>query len=85
MEAPMSDLLSSELKTYEQNFESLVGTNEGKYVVIHGSRVLGSFDSQLDAITWGYRELGNVPFLVKQVLKVDAPLSFVSNLLEVWQ
>ncbi len=79
----MAELLSSELKTYEKNFDSLVGTNEGKFVVIHGNRVLGSFDSQLDAITWGYRELGNVPFLVKQVLKVEAPLSFVSNLLEV--
>jgi len=77
----MSDPLSNELKTYEKNFESLVGTHEGKFVVIHGEHVLAVFDSQPDAIAWGYRELGNVPFLVKQVVRVEAPLSFVSNLL----
>ncbi|OGC05351.1 hypothetical protein A2V82_15120 [candidate division KSB1 bacterium RBG_16_48_16] len=79
----MAELLTRELKTYEDNFESLVGIYEGKFVVIHGDRVLGSFDSQSDAITWGYREIGNVPFLVKQVNKIEAPLSFVSNLLGV--
>lgn len=79
----MSELLAKELKTYEENFNSLVGTNEGKFVVVHDNRVLGVFDSQFDAITWGYRQLGNIPFLVKQVVKVESPLSFVSNLLGV--
>jgi hypothetical protein len=79
----MPELLATELKTYEENFESLVGAHEGKFVVVHGKRVLGTFDSQFDAITSGYQELGNVPFLVKQVSKVEAPLSFVSNLLGV--
>jgi hypothetical protein len=79
----MLDLLAIELKTYEENFESLVGAQEGKFVVVHGKRVLGAFDSQFDAITSGYQELGNVPFLVKQVSKVEAPLRFVSNLLGV--
>lgn len=79
----MAEVLAKELKTYEDNFESLVGAHEGKFVIIQGDRVLSAFDSQFDAITWGYRELGNIPFLVKQVFKVEAPLSFVSNLLEV--
>jgi hypothetical protein len=79
----MTETLSTELKTYEANFEALLGAHEGKFVVIHGDRILGTFDNQMDAITWGYRELGNVPFLVKQVVKVDVPLSFVSNLLGV--
>jgi hypothetical protein len=77
----MAEVLSKELKTYEANLESLLGAHEGKFILIHGDRVLGTFDGQMDAITRGYRELGNVPFLVKQVVKVDAPLSFVSNLL----
>jgi hypothetical protein len=79
----MTEVLSKELKTYEANLENLLGSHEGKFVLIHGEKVLSTFDSQMDAITWGYRELGNVPFLVKQVLKVDVPLSFVSNLLGV--
>jgi hypothetical protein len=79
----MVKVLSKELKTYEANLENLLGSHEGKFVLIYGDKVLGTFDSQMDAITWGYRELGNVPFLVKQVVKVDVPLSFVSNLLGV--
>jgi len=80
---PLSDLLVTEVKTYDANFESLLGSREGKFVVIHGDKVLEAFDSQFDAITWAYRELGNVPFLVKQVLKLDVPMSFVSNLMGV--
>lgn len=79
----MSDLLSTELKTYEANLDSLLAAHEGKFVLIHGDKILGEYDSQLDAVTAGYRELGNVPFLVKQVVKVDVPMSFVSNLMGV--
>lgn len=79
----MTAVLSKELKTYEASLESLLSSHEGKFVLIHDEKILGTFDSQMDAITWGYRELGNVPFLVKQVVKVDVPLSFVSNLLGV--
>ena len=75
--------LSVEVKTYERNLDALAGASEGKFVVIHDDRILGTFDSQFDAITWGYQELGNIPFLVRQVVKVEAPLSFVSNLLGV--
>lgn len=79
----MANTLSTELKTYEANFEALLGAHDGKFVLIHRDQILGAFDSQMDAITRGYRELGNVPFFVKQVVKVDVPLSFVSNLLAV--
>jgi len=79
----MSTLLEQELKTFSANLESLLGANEGRFVVIHDARIIGTFDSQMDAVTAGYRELGNVPFLVKQVIKVEAPLNFVSNLLGV--
>jgi hypothetical protein len=77
----MADKLSRELKAYEANFGKLLATHEGKYVLLHGDDVLGFFDSQMDAINWGYKELGNVPFLVKNISKLDIPLSFVSNLL----
>jgi hypothetical protein len=79
----MTELLATELKTYTEKLETLLSTHEGKFVIIRGDQVLGTFFSQLDAIAGGYRELGNVPFLVKQVVKVEAPLNFVSNLLGV--
>lgn len=37
----------------------------------------------MDAISWEYRELGKVPFLIKHAVKVEAPLNFVSNLLAI--
>jgi len=79
----MTEVLLEELKTYEANRESLLGSHEGKFVLIHGEKILDTFDTWMDAVARGYRELGNVPFLVKQVLKVHVPLSFVSNLLGV--
>jgi len=79
----MTELLATELKTYAEKLETLLGTHEGKFVIIRGDQMLGTCDSQLDAIAGGYRQLGNVPFLVKQVVKVETPLNFVSNLLGV--
>jgi hypothetical protein len=79
----MAGKLTRELKAYEANLGNLLATQEGKYVLLHGDDVLGVFDNQMDAINWGYKELGNVPFLVKNISKLDIPLSFVSNLLAV--
>ena len=79
----MADILAVELKAYTDNLDALLGAHEGKFVLIHGDEVLGVFDSNMDAITRGYRELGNIPFLVKHIVKVEAPLNFVSNLLGV--
>jgi hypothetical protein len=72
-------LLDVELKTYEKHREELLGSAEGKFALIRGDEVVGVFDSKMDAIAQGYKHFGNVPFLVKQVLKVEVPQDFVSN------
>ena len=77
------DPLSTEPKVYEASLQNLLGTAEGKFVLIHGDEIAGPFDNQMDAIAAGYAKFGNVPFLVKQIVKVDVPMSFVSNLLAV--
>jgi hypothetical protein len=71
--------LQTEIETYERHRDGLLGTAEGKFVLIHQDKVAGVYDSKPDAITQGYERFGNVPFLVKQVLKVEAPQNFVSN------
>lgn len=78
----MPDLLDTELKTYEQQRDRLLGTYEGKYVLIHGNEVVGAYTSKMDAIMLGYQRFGNVPFLVKQVLRVETPENFVSGLID---
>lgn len=74
-------LLEAEIQTYQRHREELLGTSEGKFVLVHPGGVVGVYDSKQDAISQGYRQLGNVPFLVKQVLKVEVPQSFVTQLL----
>ncbi len=79
----MTQILGAEIKTYEQQRDNLLGTSEGKFVLIRGSQVVGIFDSKMDAIAAGYQQFGNVPFLVKQIVKIETPQNFVSNLLAV--
>ena len=70
----MTQILGTEIQTYEQQRENLLGTSEGKFVLIHGTQVVGIFDSKMDAIAAGYQQFGNVPFLVKQILRIEAPV-----------
>jgi len=72
-------VLTQELETYNTQREKLLATAEGKFVLIHGSEVIGTYAAEQDAIAEGYRKLGNVPFLVKKVLAVEPTPSFVSN------
>ena len=75
------ELLRVELATYEAHRAELLGSARGKWVLIHGQAVLGTFESQRDAIDQGYRTVGLVPFLVKQVVEVESPVNFASTLL----
>lgn len=75
----MPDLLDRELAAYEQHKEELLGRAEGKFALIGEDQVLGVYETQADAVAEGYNRLGNVPFLVKQILKVEVPENFVSN------
>ena len=79
----MTPVLDTELKTYDQHRDALLGTAEGKCVLIFGDKTVEVYDSEMDAIAQGYREFGNVPFLVKRIVKVESPLNFTSNLLGV--
>lgn len=79
----MAQVLDIELKIYEQHRDHLLGTAEGKFVLIRNDQVIGVYDSKMDAIAQGYRQFGNVPFLVKQIVRIEIPLDFVSNLLGV--
>ena len=78
----MSHKLERELETYEQNKDDLLKTAEGKYVLIADDRILGVFDTQRDGIRQGYKELGNRPFLVKQILQIEPVIYFIGPVFE---
>ncbi|MCI4363511.1 MAG: hypothetical protein L3K13_04315 [Thermoplasmata archaeon] len=59
--------LESEVACYQREKRALEGAARGKFVLIHGERVVGLFDTRRQAIAAGYDQLGVVPFLVRCV------------------
>jgi hypothetical protein len=79
----MLELLKEELQTYEAKKSELVAKSKGKFVLIKDNQVVDVFETQGDAIRQGYERFGNVPFLVKQIVEVETPQNFTSNLLDI--
>jgi len=77
----MVKLLERELGVYEKNKDELLKKANGKFVLIKDDKIIDIFDTEMDAIRQGYKNFGNVPFLVKQILEIEVPLRFTSNIL----
>ena len=73
-----ANVLKKELETFESHKGELLGKGSGKYVLIKGDKVVDIFENQADAIAAGYKQFGNVPFLVKQILEIETPVNFYS-------
>jgi hypothetical protein len=70
--------LEIELRFFNQHRHELFQAASGKFALVKGEEVLGTFESETEAIRNGYEKLGNVPFLVKRITEADIPLSFTS-------
>jgi len=70
--------LETELRYFSEHRRELLQQAPGEFALVKGEALIGTFDSEIAAIRHGYRTLGNVPFLVKQITQVDIPLSFTS-------
>lgn len=70
---------SQEIAPYQRHFPELL-EQQGKFVLIKGAELAGTFDSYEDALTAGYRRIKLDSFLVKQILAVE-PLTFSRYLL----
>lgn len=77
----MGEMLKEELQIYNAQKSELIGKAKGKFVLIKDEQVVNVFDTKLDAVRQGYERFGNVPFLVKEIVELDIPLDFTSNLL----
>ena len=62
--------LETEIKTYESRLDELLAY-EGKYVVINGQDVIGTFDSYADALQAAYSKFPTGEFLVKRIQAVE--------------
>ena len=63
-------VLEKELQTYKDNLPQLTA-EEGKFVLIKGDRVVGTFGTYEDAVKAGYEEFKLEPFLVKQIRAIE--------------
>ena len=79
----MTNLLEKELQTYETKKAELIGKYKGKFALIKNGDFFDVFDTKLDAVRQGYERFGMVPFLVKQIVEIETPQNFTSNLLGV--
>lgn len=71
--------LEKEFEFYKKHKNSLVKKYEGKFIVIVGNKVIGSFESMIDAAKSASKEYKPGTFMVKQVLKKEEPIYFHSR------
>jgi len=70
--------LAQELAIYEKTKNTLP---EGKFVLIKGETIIGTYESERDAVNAGYEKFGEDIFLVKRIQKIETPLHFTSSLI----
>lgn len=59
------EVLTAELEYYEKHREVLARDHPGRFLVIHGSELHGSFDTLDAALAAGFKEFGSEPFLAR--------------------
>jgi hypothetical protein len=62
--------LEKELATYKEKLPELK-EHEGKFVLIHGDRIVDFFAAYEDAIKAGYQQFKLEPFFVRQINAVE--------------
>jgi len=70
--------LEKELARFEKSLPEMKAEHEGKFVLVHGDKVIDFFDTYDDAINAGYTKFGLDSFLVKQIHSV-AQVQFISR------
>ena len=68
--------LEAELKFFEEHRLELFHEAPRKFALVKGTHLLGTFDSELEAVRAGFRTVGNDSFLVKEIVEADVPLVF---------
>jgi hypothetical protein len=71
--------LEKEIKTYNSKLPELMA-NLGKFVLIHGEMVVGTFDTYGDAIKSGYENFADEAFLVKKIAPAEQIHFFTRDL-----
>ncbi len=76
----MAHTLEKELQTYKDNLSEFKD-KEGKFVLIHGEKVVAFYGTYEDAVKAGYEKFGLKPFLVRQIHAIEK-VQVVTRLLD---
>lgn len=79
MDTIMTESLHKELARFQQLLPELIG-EEGKFALIHGSDLVGTYQSYEDALKVGYDRFGLKPFLVKKINGSESVAYFTRDL-----
>lgn len=71
--------LEREYEVFRQKLSELLRTLKGKYVLIHGDDLDGSWDNEDAAYTAGCQKYGIDPFLVMLVVEHEEPVPFYQD------
>ena len=69
--ATVLDPIRQEHEFFNDSREEWLKNHEGKFALIKGRELFGTFDSYENAISEGYRTFKLEPFFVKQILRED--------------
>lgn len=69
-------VLETEVKFYNSQKKNWLHHYEGKFALIKGKKLLGTYTTWQEAFNDGVQKLGNVPFLIKQVQEKDETVQF---------
>jgi hypothetical protein len=72
--------LKQEIATYEREKTRLLSEGEGKFALVQGDTVAGTWDTYEDALKEGYRQFKLTPFLLKQIQRMDQVYFFTRDL-----
>jgi hypothetical protein len=69
-------MLEHEIATFDRNLKALQASALGQYVLIKGDTIVETFVAIEDALSAGYAQFKDEPFLVREILTVYVPLNF---------
>ena len=67
----MTDPLAQEKEYLRNHLKELARENPGKYLLIKGDAVHGAFETYEEGVSYGVRQFGAGPFLVRSVSQPD--------------
>lgn len=66
-------LLEKELEYFRQHKKRWLLHHEGKYALVRGEELIGTFTKEEEAYEEGVKRFGAGPFLIKPILKEESP------------